>query len=170
MWGKLGVWGEGWESKIKWKWPQFSTCFGLKLPPTLWWGLAQNSKLAIMCGVDSLFISFLSVSDPLIPKRWCFKNIMWKEERKWLPQPGFLLLSSLWLWQQDKTCYEVAPDVLNHRYREKGHCTNYFFPLYQEWICLSKVPSNYTDRDYVMWWGGAGVGTTAPVRISSIST
>ena len=69
LWGKLRVDGEGWVYKIQQKWPKLNSCFELKLPPNLWWGLAQNNKLGIMCGAESLFISFLSLSDTLIPER-----------------------------------------------------------------------------------------------------
>lgn len=130
-------------------------------------GLAQNSKLVIMCGVASLFISFLS--DTLIPKMWCFGNIMWKEERKWRLQPVFLYLSSLPLWQQDKICYKVAPDVLNHSCRKGGiEQTTFSLCSSNEFACPRYLATILTENIQTLeeW---AGVGETATVRTSSIS-
>lgn len=48
LWGKLRVDRKGWVYKIQQKWSKLNSRFELKLPPTLWWGLAQNNKLGIM--------------------------------------------------------------------------------------------------------------------------
>lgn len=93
---------------------------------------------------------------------------MWKEERKWLPQPDFLLLSSLTLWQQDKTCYKAVPDVLHHSYREKGHWANYFFPFVVVMNLLAQGTFQLSWQR-ICKWGGAGAGETASIR-TSIST